>query len=66
MRKRLTIASLLVLAPTFARAAELAPPRSAVATASSDRSAPPRFQISGHVTRMYPGARTRLRLSLRN
>ena len=62
--QRLLIGGALVLATAVATAAERTP--SPTTPGSPGVAASPRFRISGHVTGLYPGARTRLRLTLRN
>jgi hypothetical protein len=63
--RRLLIGGALVLATAVATAAERTPSPT-TASGSPGVAASPRFRISGHVTDLYPGARTRMRLALRN
>lgn len=63
---KLSVAALLVLSSALARAANHAPSAPHSPAAAVDMSAPPRFQISGRVSGLFPGAHARLRLSLRN
>ena len=63
---KLSIASVVVLVTTLAQAGEHAPPYPRSPPAAVDMAAPPRFQISGGVDGLFPGIRTRLRLSIRN
>ena len=63
--QRLLIGGALVLATAVATAAERSPSPT-TAPVSPGAAASPRFGISGQVTGLYPGARTRLRLTLRN
>ena len=63
---KLSIASVVVLVTTLARAGSHAPPDPPSPTAAVNMAAPPRFQISGRVDGLFPGIRTRLRLSIRN
>lgn len=61
------VGGMLVLATAFAHAAERSAPTASPPSPGSARvSAPARFRIYGHVTDLYPGARTHLRLTLRN
>jgi hypothetical protein len=64
---KLMIGGMLVLATALAQAAERsAPTASPPSPDAPGVSAPARFRIYGHVTGLYPGARSRLRLTLRN
>jgi hypothetical protein len=63
--RRLLIGGALVLATAVATAAERTPSPT-TASGSPGVAASPRFRISGHVTGLYPGARTRMRLTLHN
>lgn len=65
--KRLLIGGMLVLATAIAHAAERAsPPATPSSSAPVGTAAPARFRIAGHVTGLYPGSKSRLRLTLRN
>jgi hypothetical protein len=60
--RKLVVGVALVLAAAFAQAAERAPSIGD----PSFRAAPPRYRISGKVVGLFPGARTTLRLTVRN
>lgn len=60
--RRLAVALALVLAAALAQAAERGPSADGTAT----RPAPARYRISGKVVGLFPGARTTMRLTVRN
>ena len=63
---KLSIASVVVLVTTLVRAGGYLPPNPRSPAAAVGTAAPQRFQITGRVDGLFPGIKTRLRLSIRN